>query len=508
MIEKRLVLLSLLAVLTTSSPTSVGANETTGGTTSERVTVVISDLHLGLGQRPDKTWDPMEDFRWQDALRRFLSYLSAEIKEPVDLVIAGDFFELWQPPKNVICKGNHADHGCTIPEMKKILQHVLAAHRDDLLALANFTRGDSNTNRLYIIPGNHDSALVIPEIWQLVADAMAAPDGRVTLVANGVWTSTDGEVLVEHGHQIGSDVNRYKKWPRITATHNDREYIIRPWGELFVQKLFNAEEARYPIIDNLNPETAGARYRMADRGLWGSIADVAKFIAFNIFETSVAQKAASLGRKPDGSKPCTHTEVEALGHRLVLGALKPDDPFRLQAEEKTPEAQRLREELDGLVKAMSDADVQHLCAAQVDTTTLGAFLESTFVPRKEILRGHLEERITTYPKAAVFIYGHTHQYESAWELKLNGGREVTVLNSGAFQRLIDEKGYLKRVEEMDLGDRKHEGLSRISLESLAPCYGMVLVRRYGGVRIPEAKMWYMPEGGTGKVVEPTSPSCR
>jgi len=508
MTETRIAILVLCAVLVGCSANPTNANEKADGTVPERTTVVISDLHLGLGQRPDKIWDPMEDFRWVGALRGFLSYLNTEIKEPVDLVIAGDFLELWQPPKSFKCKGNDADYGCTIAEMKKIVQYILAAHRHELMALADFTRGDSNTNRVYIIPGNHDSSLVIPEIWQLVADIIAEPVGRVSLVENGVWASVDGEVLVEHGHQIGSDVNGYKKWPRVTAQHNSEEYIIRPWGELFVQKLFNAEESSYPIIDNLTPETVGARYRMADRGLWGSAADIAKFIAFNIFETSAAQKAKALGRKPDEGKPCTRAEAEVLGHRLVLGTLRPEDPFRQQAESKTAEAQRLRSELDVLVKEMPDAEIQNLCAQQVDATTLGAIIESRFVPRKEILRTHLETRVAKNIKNAVFIYGHTHQYESAWELKLEGGQKVTILNSGAFQRLIDEAGYLERVKAMNLDDRKHEGLSHIDLDSLAPCYGTVLVRRYGGVRAPEMKMWHMAEGGTGKLVDPTSPSCR
>ena len=75
--------------------------------------------------------------------------------------------------------------------------------------------------------------------------------------------SADGRIVAEHGHQIGSDVNRYKDWPKITEQVEGKEFIIRPWGELFVQKIFNDEEKTYQIIDNLIPETAGAWYRHA-----------------------------------------------------------------------------------------------------------------------------------------------------------------------------------------------------------------------------------------------------
>lgn len=503
-----MVVLGLFLVLGGCGVSSAHADEAIHAMALERATVVISDTHMGLGRRLDGSWDPKEDFRWEGALRGFLNAIHTELKQPIDLVIAGDFLELWQPPSTVQCSGADADHGCTIDEMKQIVRYVLAAHQGEFSALADFTHGEFNNNRIYIIPGNHDSALVIPEVWQLVDEAMEASPGRFTLVTSGVWTTDDGEVLVEHGHQIGSDVNRYKKWPEVTERRKGTEYIVRPWGELFVQKLFNAEESNYPIIDNLSPETAGARYRLADRGLWGSIADVAKFIAFNIFETSSAQRAASLGGELDENERCTRAHAEALGHRLVLGTLKPGDPFRLQAEAKNAEAKLLRNELDAVVKAMPDEDIQNMCAQQVDATTLSALVESTFVPREAILSKHLESRIATYTKAAVFVYGHTHQYERAWDLKLRGGHKITVLNSGAFQRLIDEEGYLKRVESMGLGDQKHKGLSRIALDSLAPCYGTVIVQRYRGVLVPEMKMWHMPDGETGKLIDPTSKKCK
>jgi len=476
-----------------------------GDVVGTRPIVVISDLHMGLGRGADGQWDPKEDFRWTGALRGFLDKVAGTGKEQVDLVIAGDFLELWQPPSNIQCIGDGADLGCTIPEMKAIVRRVVSEHSADAAALASFAK--RGTNKVYVIPGNHDAVLVIPEIWKIVADAMDAPSGRVELVASGVWVSADGKVLIEHGHQIGSDANRYRNWPTVTESKNGQEYVVRPWGELFVQRLFNAEEEQYPIIDNLSPETAGARYRMADRGLWGSTADVARFVTFNLFETSARQKGAALGREPDAGVPCTRAEADALGHRLVLGALDPKDPFRVQAEAKTKEAQLLRDELDALVKRLPDQDIQDLCARQVDASTLGAAIESKFVPRAEVIRKHLRERIVSYPSMTVFVYGHTHQLEEAWALSVKKERLVTVLNSGAFQRLIDERGYLTRVQALKPPSRPEEGLRRIPLETLAPCYGVVLVNYKDGIPKAETQLWHMPESGTGGFVSPGSSKC-
>lgn len=70
-----------------------------------RYTAFISDLHFGIGRKADGSWDPKEDFRWPRALEGFLERISEEGHERVDLVIAGDLLELWQPPPEIKCKG-------------------------------------------------------------------------------------------------------------------------------------------------------------------------------------------------------------------------------------------------------------------------------------------------------------------------------------------------------------------------------------------------------------------
>jgi hypothetical protein len=227
-----------------------------------------------------------------------LNKLSAEGQERVDLLIVGDFLELWQPPPDIACKGASADLGCTLEEMEALSRLVAAAHSDGLSILRAFAeRGE---NRLHVIPGNHDSTLRYERVWRPVGDALNDASGRIDLVETGIWSSPDGSIVAEHGHQIGLDVNRYAKWPRVVERVGRTDYVVRPWGELFVQKLFNEQEEQYPIIDNLSPETAGARYRAADRGLWGSTTDIARMLFFNLWETSTTQRAIMLGEDSSG----------------------------------------------------------------------------------------------------------------------------------------------------------------------------------------------------------------
>jgi len=53
-------------------PIPAAAFATPPASVGPRMTVFISDLHFGLGKRPDGSWSHKEDFRWSGALKGFL----------------------------------------------------------------------------------------------------------------------------------------------------------------------------------------------------------------------------------------------------------------------------------------------------------------------------------------------------------------------------------------------------------------------------------------------------
>jgi UDP-2,3-diacylglucosamine pyrophosphatase LpxH len=484
----------------------------------QRYLAVVSDLHLGLGGRPDGTWHPLEDFRGNGALAGFLQRLTQCAKGRADLLIAGDLLELWQPPDGGECKDSR---GCTVEELAAIAGAVVRSHRDTLEVLRAFA--DAEDNRVHVIPGNHDAGLLLAEIWTLFESALGAQPGRVRKVDSGVWISEDGVILVEHGHQIGADANRYATWPpQIARASNGSRYVPRPWGENFVQSLFNEQEARYPVIDNLSPESAGIRYRMADRGLWGSTADLARFLSFNLFETSLQQKAQGLGGAEDDARhDWDVARGRKMGYRLFADALAANDPFRaaLLAEDGT--SAELRRELDEAArdaKRTTDQEVQLLCdqiairnnegSSRCEPPVLGAGAEKLLIPRSRVLRDHLRARLAEQgaAKARVFIYGHTHMLEEAYPLDLSDLVRVTVLNSGAFQRIVGEEGFLARTRKRGIAPAA--ALRALQVSDLPPCYSVVLVPYEDEAPRPRTVNWYAPEGEQGAFVEPRDERCK
>jgi hypothetical protein len=74
--------------------------------TESRHLVFISDLHFGVGRGKNGSWNPTEDFRWPRALRGFLNRIALDGHDSVDLVVVGDFREMWQRPPEIPCKGS------------------------------------------------------------------------------------------------------------------------------------------------------------------------------------------------------------------------------------------------------------------------------------------------------------------------------------------------------------------------------------------------------------------
>jgi UDP-2,3-diacylglucosamine pyrophosphatase LpxH len=478
-----------------------------------RYRAFVSDLHLGIGRKPDGHWQATEDFRWPRALDGFLNEISLKGNGKTDLVIVGDFLEMWQPPSLIRCAGVSADLGCTLDEMAQLSAIIAEQHQVALDALRSFAEREDN--RLHIVPGNHDSTLRYERVWAPIGRRLNSSSGRINLVLDGVWASPDGKIVAEHGHQIGLDVNRYDTWPRVVQNHKGVDYVMRPWGELFVQKLFNEQEETYPIIDNLSPESAGARYRAADRGTWGSAADIGRFLLFNLLETSSKQQAAMLGASPDGKVEWDITLARTRGADLIIEALSPGDPFRVELEIGGTQVDAIKSQLSALVNdanRLPDQEVSHLCDLVRDhgktelctDRDLGAAAQNVFISKSRIMARHLEGRQKQFKAIQLFVYGHTHQYELPWGVEIEAGI-VVVANTGAFQRLVTDEEFRKSLGTMS----PQEGLRRIALEQLAPCYTAVLVPPIplGGSPRPQVLAWHMPENGTGELLSPTERKC-
>lgn len=471
----------------------------------KRLYAFISDLHFGLGKLPSGGWNGIEDFRWTNALHGFLKEISRRSEGKATLVIAGDLLEMWQHP-DLPCSQGDADRGCTVEEAGGLAEAIVKAHRADLEALGAFA--NEGENRLVVIPGNHDAALLIPSVQKVVADAFNAKAGRLEFPPTGVWSTPDQRVVAEHGHQMPlENINNWKKWPAVTETLNGKEFLHRPWGELFVHTLYDKVEGENEVIDNLIPQSNGVKHLMKKEGFFGAAGDVARFLAFNIGQTSPAQRG-DLGQPAGGKLEWNVERSRKKGWRLFAAATT-DDWYRERLSDLTDESWApVRQQLDAMAKdpdAIPDDEVRNLCdkarlvspkgasvCPQRDPTltidTLGGAIPGASY---RSVVSHLKKRRKTFPRMVVFIYGHTHILQCATQVTRPGGTSVQVANTGAFQRLIDDKRFV--AEATKRGWTPQEALGKLKLENLPPCYTAVLVSYENGSPAARVQNWYQDE---------------
>jgi UDP-2,3-diacylglucosamine pyrophosphatase LpxH len=496
---------------------------------AKRFTVFISDLHIGVGKDPKtKKWNNMEDFRWEKEFGLFLKEIDRGGEGNTDLIINGDLLELWQFVKDN-CDYGDADLGCTEMDALNRVQDVLRAHGPEMQILRNFA--SSGQNRVYIIPGNHDAVLLHGGVARKVLQEINAPPGRVCVLPDGYWRSSDGLIFAEHGHQVEGDLNSYKeKWPKPFIEKDGKKYLIRTWGERFVQKYYNPYEIEYPIIDNLSKEKLGFKYGVAARGYLVAAADIAKLSKFIFFEVSGDQFKESILKPGEevGAQNWNIKEIKDNWDERIISDLLPiiekllpeDDIDRIVLKRTTEEGKLNLKPSD-----LSDNEIISLCNLRADliermkskeetisipecptkAETLGIIV-GIFKRDDEVLKTYLQKRYDELPPLGgknptfkVFVYGHTHKAHDGdkYKIELPGYWVPKVFNSGAWIRVINPDQLKKQVESRKLD--KREVLPKLNPEDLPPCYSFVIIKPYKEEPTAELKYWSLDSNAAWKV---------
>jgi hypothetical protein len=209
-----------------------------------------------------------------------------------------------------------------------------------------------------------------------------------------------------------------------------------------------------------------------------------------------------------------------------------DDPIRNHLlADGSRDWTEVRTSLDAIArdkKALSDNDIRMLCdqaairreeernaasgGDQKSTSVLcqvpksGELLKRLVIPREWPLRQHLNGLLPKYPKMTTFVYGHTHVRELPWTLKdLQFGRSITVVNSGAFQRIVDGDTFGSTATLK--GHKPDEALGALGFNYLPSCYSAVFIRYESSKPKPEVRNWYDDNRGTFDLVAGNDVRC-
>jgi len=225
----------------------------------KRITLIVSDLHMGDGGAGD-------DF--VDDRHQFATFLRAQAAGPegrageVELIVNGDFLEMVQVLPHAY-KGDPSVAWCSEAESVEKLECIMKGHPLVFDALAEFQAAG---NQVTLFPGNHDVDLY----WPDVRAKLQARIPGVRVENEIVYTRYDGRLRISHGHLLKSidPANGFEHPDQPTVNTNTPPRLEICPGTLFMVKFVNLMEAKYPFADNLSPVTALIRI-LAREDRWG-----------------------------------------------------------------------------------------------------------------------------------------------------------------------------------------------------------------------------------------------
>lgn len=205
--------------------------------------VIVSDIHLGAGDR-------LDDFDDDAALVEFIDqYVAGD--EPTELILAGDTIEFLQVRVPGLDDDEWSEQAAVLR-----MQVVIEAHAPVFAALARFIAGPAH--QITVLIGNHDFELHYPAAKARFRAACGLPedDPRIRF---GVRYHGGGIYLV-HGNQFDG-WNRFVHFDGISEPFE----VVR--GTQLVKEVINDLEedelAIAPLLDNVKPTSAFFWYMVA-----------------------------------------------------------------------------------------------------------------------------------------------------------------------------------------------------------------------------------------------------
>jgi hypothetical protein len=211
---------------------------------------VVSDLHIAT----DTTRSLFDSF---DEFCGLLAYLSQRARDRrLGLVINGDFIDFlaapgakaFDPPRAIRTLLDLNKSGCASePLFRSIREFLQGEHA-----------------RLFVLIGNHDIELGLPDVGQLFADILALPsdNAKLHLIMDGTpFRATVGgrRVVCVHGNEVDPfnavDLAQLRRHAADAAMgRSGSPHEANAGTKLVVEVLNEAKSIGYPFVDLLKPE--------------------------------------------------------------------------------------------------------------------------------------------------------------------------------------------------------------------------------------------------------------
>ena len=216
---------------------------------SNRVVLVISDLHLGAGAEHEGRKNPLEDFHSDSELVDFFEYYSTgeyQTKE-IELIINGDFLDFLAVPFVPFFDDEFWSETAALHKLDLILK----AHPEVMEALENFLKA-KNKKLTYII-GNHDAELLFESMKKRFKESFSEDVRELITISNDITTYEPVKgVSIQHGHEYES-LHHFDEQSCLVTSKTGEKYFIPPWGSYYVTHVVNKYKLERDHVNAVRP---------------------------------------------------------------------------------------------------------------------------------------------------------------------------------------------------------------------------------------------------------------
>ncbi len=222
-----------------------------------KLKLVISDCHLSRGKwLKNGRRNPLEDFHEDERLKELLEYYSTDIHADADVefIVNGDFFDFLAiiPALNSKGKLPALEYPLEVEEsaaMDKILT-ILSGHPITFDAFQAFLK---RGKKLVFRWGNHDAAILWPEVQRLIRERLSPPKPEQLEFQQHPYIFD--RICIEHGHQYET-LNKFDEnniFIERQTSQGIKKIQNLPFGSFFVLGFLNRIKLQRSYINQVQP---------------------------------------------------------------------------------------------------------------------------------------------------------------------------------------------------------------------------------------------------------------
>lgn len=215
---------------------------------TEKIILVISDIHLGAGEYVNGKRNFLEDFHHDKELVEFLDYYSQDkySNQKVELIINGDFLDFLAVP----FVPYFDDEFWSEKAASDKLEMIVNAHKEVIEALSRFL-AHKEKKIVYII-GNHDGEMAFDSLRiQFKNYLKQEVRERLEFFLGGEYIPEKG-VVIKHGHEY-EIAHQFDNYESIVQANDGTKYFIPPWGSYYVMRVVNKYKEERDYVNQVRP---------------------------------------------------------------------------------------------------------------------------------------------------------------------------------------------------------------------------------------------------------------